>query len=194
MQNACRPSSAVQRFTQAPPRAVAAEGALDLAVVARQVVLGQEVDLERGAGDRRELATAPATTARRRARRSPSPLDHGTYSCGIHSWAMSRWRLRLRSATGSSAANSCEVSRSAMGSSSVRGRRGVTSVGPQPAPRTGGPEIGAFFPDAVPGRAGSSGVARGGESRVSAPPPWWTGTFAVARTYPGHERVSAPSP
>ncbi len=37
------------------PRALPAEGPLDLAVVARQVVLGEEVDLEGGAGDLREL-------------------------------------------------------------------------------------------------------------------------------------------
>ena len=45
-----RPSSAVQRCTQSP-QPVAAEQHRDLVVVARQVVLGEQVDDQRGAGD-----------------------------------------------------------------------------------------------------------------------------------------------
>ena len=55
MQKACRPSSAVQRLTQVPQALSRPKARVDLAVVARQVVLGQQVDLERRARDRGQL-------------------------------------------------------------------------------------------------------------------------------------------
>src|SRR5512141_1294618 len=115
MQNACRPSSAVHRFTHAPhalsrpkARSISRWYLGRLSSVSRLTssavrAIGESCDCSTDHG-------SPPSSLKSR------PSDHGTYSCGIHSCATSRCRLRLSSATGSSADRSCAVSRSAMGS------------------------------------------------------------------------------
>src|SRR4051794_16121231 len=109
MQNACRPSSAVQRLTHSP-HALSRPNARStsrwelgrLSSVRRFTsnavrAIGESVDCSTDHG-------SPSRCAKLR------PSVHGTYSWGIHSWATPRWRLRLSSTVGASSLRSVGVS------------------------------------------------------------------------------------
>ena len=69
------------------PGAVAAEQRGDLVVVRRQVVLGQQVDHQRGPGHVRDRSSRPATTARRpAARRRSAPRSTARTRAGTTPW------------------------------------------------------------------------------------------------------------
>jgi hypothetical protein len=89
------------------PGAVGAEGLVDVAVVARQVVLGEQVRDKRAVRATSltrdcdgSHASPPSTPSKLR------PSLHGTYSWGNHSRAELRWRSNSRPTTGSSSVSS----------------------------------------------------------------------------------------
>ena len=106
------------------PGAVAAEERGDLVVVAGQVVLGEQVDDQRGPRDvgTSRLLGVHASPPSRPSKLRPSL--HGTYSCGNHSLATWRWRLRFTSTTAPARAADRSRTRSSSWS------RGYATVGP----------------------------------------------------------------
>ena len=75
------------------PGAVAAEERGDLVVVAGQVVLGEQVDDQRGAADLGELGLLRPRPRRRRPRRSRGRRSTARTRAGTIPWPMSRCRL-----------------------------------------------------------------------------------------------------